>query len=349
MSSAFSIADGNIQRATSLEEVRLAYNERRAALHQAPRYWTGSAWADGDTAISAGTKIQSHLFFTEIQAWVENNCGAWMPPATTSYNNTDLADFKRISELAGDAGETDFQYFCKTIVAGDLASGADYGWRRSVSVGSFTTRGQAQTGDYIRWTSGATYFDLWEDIRACLSKMKITEATSGPGYDNGLYSYYGTGYQGLYKSGYSGGTLAAAQSQYDSSGTATEAEPYANCDSNSRWFMESQSAHVKYYLYPSGPGNMYSLVDTVKIYLETELHSAAASYDDFGVGLYEDKLGLVDSSASPSADGSNYTAALAQVAAGTDFTGFGWPGTGWQATSGTPWRGIIIWNFTNSD
>lgn len=369
MSTAFTIADKYIQRHASLEEIRTAYNQRRAALQQAERTWNGTAWSDGSTAIAAGTKIQAHGFFTEIQGWIENNCGEFMPPNITDYNNTDKSDFKTIGELAG-VGSA-WTYFCSNISGWTGYSDLSSGWRRSTTIGTITDNGQVQSGDYIRWTNGSTYFDLWQDIRAALSALKIT--TLHGSYDSGLETFGDLVEKtdgSLTKIGTATYYESDAESDYDAdAGEATSHAPFAmslyEYSSPNSYFLLGGKTTIKYYIPDS---TLFDTVNigSVKVFLETATPTAMEDYvpssypypSDFspgsgytynahGTGLIQDKLALI-SSPTPTGLGDNELENVAAVA-GADFvwTSYGY-GHGFEATS-DPWRGIIVWNFTNSD
>lgn len=358
MSTPFSIATNkNVQSLDDLEEIYLAYNERRAAVHQAPRQWNGTAWSDGSGALAEGMDCQKHEFVVEIQDWIEDNCGKFMPPGTTDYDNTNLSDFKRISELAADAtgAPLPWQYFCETVVGGNLDLDGSYGWRRSTIAGSFDDisnnplRGQAQTGDYLSWEVSSVYYDIWQDIRLALTNLKVTELPGGSGYDNAITINSGTLRTVL--DPYS--TIAAARAAYPLDTSSVTAEPYAKTlqqypAGTYGYFMWSQAAAVNYYLYDSGPGNMYDLVSSIPIYLETE--QQAGQWEEYAQPVIEDKLAEVGT-VTPTADGAGVSDEFLEVEDGDDFDTFGgYPNAyGWKATSGTPWRGIVVWNFTNSD
>lgn len=353
MSTAFSITGGNMQDSAVLNEIVTAYNERRGALHQAERYWTGSAWADGDYTVVANDKIQSAAFVSEIQQWIIDNCGDWMPPATTDYDDVDPDNFQRISVLAADAGQTDFEYFCKTIVGGNLVDGSNYGFRRSITKGSITGRGTMQTDDYFRWDSAGGYYDVWQDLRACLSALAITELPGGSGYDNSIQDLDATATnpEGYYRAvDQYAGTRTQANTDYDADdpGTQQAGPPYADhsqIDPAYGYFFHSQSGAVGYYIYT----DMHDKISDIRLYfVATATSNYYGIWSDFGLGLHEDKLAYVASLAHASS-GALESDILLEVENGADFGTDNEAGFEADATLGSPWFGIIIWNFTNSD
>lgn len=346
MSSTFSITDKEIQSAASLEEIRNAYNERRAAIHQGPRSWNGAAWSDGDTAVAAGTNIQKKEFFTEIQNWIETYCERFMDPTVDSYDGEDTIATMQYQAIS--AGQGSWEYFCKNIAGFGLASGAAYGWRRSTEIGEFTTRGQVQAGDYIRWTDETEgYFDLWQDIRDCLSKLKITPL---PGTET--YGTYPTVAEGESVKSYSEeGTLAACMDSYEEVAWGLDDEPYLKHTNNYYYgnTIEGMSCKVDFYVPPS----IYSLAQTVEIYLVAE--SQNYEWDAAGSGLTQDKWSLIDTP-TPAATGMQTTGRLLTTDPYDCYDNYG--GTahgstnffGWKADlSGGPLAGIIIWDFSHSD
>jgi hypothetical protein len=341
MSSTFSITNTYIFRASNLEQIRKAYNQRRAAVHQSARYWSGSAWGDGDTALSAGTAGQSHNLVAEMQTWITNNCGLWMPPDVSTYDNTEKGDFKAIAELAADAGQADFEYFCKTIVGGNLVSGSEYGFRRYTKDGAWL-RGTAQSSDLWHHLSSTDYYDAWQDVRACLSAMKVTRLSGTSTYGDALALT--TNGSTLKSVAYGDASSAASfASQYDASGSTNSAAPFAESNYYSlSYFGSGNSCKLDCYV----PGTDASLISSVDVYIESE--PIDTTFYSHGQNLYPDKLGKV-ASFTPSVTGAQATPELCATS-GADFT-FDLSGSyddGWQTTS-DPYRALINWDFTNAD
>ena len=351
MSEAFSISNTYIFRGSNLDEIINAYNERRAALHQDPRYWTGSAWSDTAPTGSESPKCQSHAFISEIQQWIIDNCGSWMPPTITDYDGYDPSTFKRISALADDAGQDVDEYFFKTIVGGNLVSGSVYGFRRRLADGTWS-RGIAQTGDY--WTDIDTGWMAWDDVLACLSKLFVVQLSGSATYGTAISDRSaGDDFEdsiGLYKDCDTiYGDRTQANNAYDTdTGTEQAGPPRAwACVPSPLYRMESQSSSVAYYIKPS----VVDQVSAINLYFVPETEDYATTFDGFGTGIDQENLMNFVIDLDAGEGGLMPSGLLLQVASGAAFGSFGGDGSGFQAKSDltTPWLGIVVYNFTNSN
>jgi hypothetical protein len=332
--SAFTISISNMQQAAEVLKICEAYNQRRAAIHQTPRTWNGVEWADGFAAITTATEIQSHLLITEIQSWIENNCGSFMPPAVTDYDAYAAADFKTISQHAAAAGQTAFEFFCSDVVGGDLADG----WRRSTTLGTYATPGQTQTSDFWRWQTSTDTFHLWQDITLALSALKITKLSGDATYGTALslvtdgstkkYVAYGNAY-----------SESSFVTQFDASGSTNSAAPYAYSSNYSgSYFGAANSCQLNYYVPAST-----TLINSVDIYFQAEAYDT--TFYSHGQSLNENALAQI-ATITPTGTGTQQTPTLLTTqGSNVTFVNESYE-DGWKAATTNPYQGLIRWNFT---
>ncbi|MBN2162428.1 MAG: hypothetical protein JW713_05755 [Pontiellaceae bacterium] len=222
-------------------------------------------------------------------------------------------------------------------------------FRRRLTDGSYD-RGVAAYGDY--WTDISDGWMVWDDVLACLSKMKITELSGGSGYDNGITDRYSgdglSGQIGLYRDGTEpGDEMPVAFLMYDTdAGDEQAGPPEAIHALYPPRIISSQSSSIAYYIHP----NAASVVSSIELYF-IPTAPAGGAFNSFGTGLsYADTLNYV-ASLSPGSGGLMPSALLLQVASGSAFGTIDTPAQGFEAdtSTGTCWYGIVIWDFTNSN
>lgn len=358
MSASFAIVDQDIHALGSINEIILAYNERRAAVHQVTRSWNGFQWSNttGLPSINAGIDVQHHDFFAEQQQWIMDNCGLFMPPATTDYAGVAPDGFKTISELADAASQTDWEYFCETILGGDFyITSSAYGFRNIVPGSS--GYGVCDAGDYIQCFDDTSYFDLYQQLRAAYSALKITKLSGSATYGTDVADRAAgdglSGDIGLHREqvDLTIGELAVAQAAYDADeGDEASGPPWATYENfdNGLYvhYFKSRSSSVKYYV----PASVVAQVSTITLYFAPVTASGSFS----GHGTDAATVSVLNSvgSLDKGSGGLKASPLLLQVDHGADFAlGPGYAPVGFFADSSlaTPWFGLVIWSFSNSD
>lgn len=379
MSAAFTIGYRDHQSHGVYEELRKAYNERRAALGHAARYWdaANNQWADGNTAVATGDKIQHHNFFREIQQWIVDNCGYFLRPDVSSYSG--VSYIKNMSELANVVGgyPSAFEYLCKEVIGGNLVGTSDdFGFREwDDSTGtlirsdlSVEGSGHAR-GKVIAKAIGENLWCVTDDICDCLSALRATKIT-GTGTGGAIVPKTNSGME-RYGEDFLGLDDPGAWANYDDAteyncGTVyPQATAWTTVYSNNHSRF-NRTCTIDYYDIPAGfPALLHSAV----LYYKTKKNTQAGSYWDtgwgegyhhyesHGTGCVEGKYGAVASlgfSGSGSEElntsgkilgrtGSQFTLSPTVPYWGNRIYGF----QAYGEAGVSDFIGVALWNFTN--
>ena len=331
MTQPFSIGYSDHHSATVYEELRNAWNQRRWALGQPLQEWNDvlNCWQDGNTPISDGTMVQSIEFYSTIQLWIYNNCKWFLDPANDDYSGMDY--IRNIGELNEEAGEYNhpFEYFCREIVGGTLVNdGAlEYGqygfreewdercygfafhlfadglgWDLPFIARSDMFLGLGKRPEYGNIIAGGinSGWCIYDDICACLSKMRATKirqieaselanefaATIIPKTD-----------ESVHWEGYEFNTCRNGANVYNASEQTLDGINYplsmVYLTGGYKDYLECTNMKIDYYVPPS----MSTYVHSHKLYYKTKKHSYLTGgyghFDDFGMGLEEDKYAAI--------------------------------------------------------
>jgi hypothetical protein len=357
----FTIGYSDHQSHGVYEELRKAYNERRAALGQGLRYWDASVceWDDvveEDIAVAVGDRIQNYKFFREIQQWIVNNCGYFLRPDVSSYSG--VSYIKNMSELAYVVGgyPSAFEYLCKEVIGGNLVGTSDdFGFREwdgsseTLIRSDLSVAGSGHArGKVIAKLVGETPWCVTDDICTCLSALRATKirksATSEASDSTAAFLVPASG----------DGEYVEATDYYTGDNTNYDSQtPIAYGDYSYSFKQQSGSygqhrengaCQVQYYIPPNN-----ALISSAKLYYKVKKYGG--DFSGFDIISHENAYNYVLSL--PYTSAGELISPLILRLSGADFDNelvYQYSGLGFQAygeAGVSDLIGVALWNFTN--
>lgn len=356
----FTIGYSDHQSHGVYEELRKAYNERRAALGQGLRYWDASVceWDDveeEDIAVAVGDRIQNYKFFREIQQWIVDNCRYFLDPRVNDYSGS--ADIKNMFELANVVGgyPSAFEYLCKEVIGGNLVGTSDdFGFREWDDSTSTLVRSDLSVagsgharGKVIAKLIGETPWCVTDDICTCLSAMRATKIT-GTGTGGAIVPKANSGLERYGEYVEATDYYTGDNTNYDSQTPIAYGDyPYSFKQQSGSYgqHRENGACQVQYYI----PPNINALISSSKLYYKVKKYGG--DFSGFDIISHENAYNYVLSL--PYTSSGELISPLILRLSGADFDNeliYQYSGLGFQAYGEegvSDLIGVALWNFTN--